>query len=107
MSTDQLKAKRIPLECLHCEQNVFIFGDFDIHYEKFADCNVSSLRTLLDEHDLKQVIDVPTHISGHTLDLCIYRCPDICSISPDVKNMCLSDHFVDSVTLPFPKPMQR
>ena len=53
------------LELLSNEQRVFIFGDFNLHFEKDSDIFVSEYKTLLKEHDVLQSVDVSTHISGH------------------------------------------
>ena len=92
-------------ENLSCEQNLYIFGDFNIHFENALDKSVNEFKYLIDEHDLTQCIDEQTHINGHTLDLCLYRCVDKAFVDfPTVKDKCISDHFVLTATLPFHKP---
>ena len=92
------------LELLSNEQRVFIFGDFNFHFEKTNDNSVNCFKRLLTEHDFSQSINVSTHKDGHTLDLLLSRTPETASITPTVSDLCLSDHFVVITALPFPKP---
>ena len=45
-----------------------IFGDFNIHVH-VPDGDVYKFMTFLDSCDLKQLVNEPTHLHGHTLDL--------------------------------------
>ena len=60
------------------EENVYILGDFNIHFEKTNDKPVNDFKTLIDEHYFKQCINEVTHIKDHTIDLllCLHRCAD-------------------------------
>ena len=92
-------------ENLSNEQNIYIFGDFNFHFEKTDDKAVNDFKILINEHDFEQSINVSTHIKGHILDLCLYRCADSAFIEfPSVTDNCISDHFVITASLPFSKP---
>ena len=92
-------------ECLSSEQNLYIFGDFNLHFENTSDPCSSQFRLLLNEHELINCNIEKTHVSGHTLDLCLFRCADSAFIDlPTFENLCLSDHFVMTASLPFSKP---
>lgn len=52
--------------------DVFIFGDFNFHYNKPDESSTLGLQTLLDSFNIKQYVDFPTHKTSHnTLDLFI------------------------------------
>ena len=94
-------------EDLSNEQYLYMFGDFNIDFKNSAGKNVCDFKSLIYEHDLTQCIDEKTHISGHVLDLCLYRCLTDAFIElPVVDDICISDHFVITATLPFSKPKQ-
>ena len=48
--------------------NVVYLGDFNFHYTDSSDGQVSRLKTLLSDHSLTQLVNVPTHKCGHILD---------------------------------------
>ena len=54
--------------------------------------NTSTCISLLDSFQLKQHVDIPTHISGHTIDLVITRNEDPLVDTP-IAAAILSDHF--------------
>ena len=92
-------------ECLSSEQNLYIFGDFNLHFENTSDPCSSQFRLLLNEHELINCNIEKTHVSGHTLDLCLFRCADSAFIDlPTFEDLSLSDHFVMTASLPFSKP---
>ena len=61
------------LELFAPNDNIYIFGDFNIHFEKRGDLSARKFKDLLDELSLQQPIAVPTHKDGHTLDLLLMR----------------------------------
>ena len=92
-------------EHLSSEPNVYFFGDFNLHFEDLNDPPVREFKNLINEHDFQQCVNGKTHINGHTLDLCLYRCSDTAFTDPPyVEDICLSDHFVITASLPFSKP---
>ena len=78
-------------EELYTLNNLLILGDFNYHVNKVDNPYAKSFLGLLESFELKQHIDIPTHIKGNTLDLVISRddelrptnlCTDT-SVSPD------------------------
>ena len=92
------------LENLSAEQKVFIFGDFNVHFENSNDSDVLAFKCLINEHDFSQSVVGPTHIKGHTLDLFLSRCSENFVPSVIIIDLCISDHFVLTIDLPFRKP---
>ena len=80
------------------EQNLYVLGDFNFHYEESCDTNVKKLAMLLDEHHLFQLVEAPTHNKNHILDLVIMRS----NIHHNPRRVNVSDHFVsDHKTISF------
>src|SRR5207244_13415902 len=52
---------------------LIITGDFNIHVDDATCHTATSFLSILDSFGLSQLVDFPTHISGHTLDLVITR----------------------------------
>ena len=46
--------------------DLVLLGDFNFHYDDCADTQVNRLKTMLSDHALTQLVDVPTHMCGHT-----------------------------------------
>ena len=95
-----------------------VMGDMNFHLELSNDKRTSDFNTLLQSHDLKQFVQAPTHIKGHTLDAIIARNRnDVLSSRVDVVNpgICndshaLSmDHFavIMSINMEAAKPNKR
>ena len=89
---------------------IVIAGDINIHVESlFQNSEQSNHRSdacklyqLLDEYDLKQYIETPTHEQGGTLDLLIMSKCDPVSLdfSIGLKNqVCMTDHFHISMNI--------
>ncbi len=55
------------------KDEVIICGDFNIHVNKPDDPNTKKFKDILDQFDLVQHINEPTHNLGNTLDLIITR----------------------------------
>jgi len=72
--------------------NLFITGDFNLRIDT-TEPSVHSFTTLIDTFSLSQLVDFPTHIAGHTLDLILCR-RDAFHVS-DLEAVVLpfSDHF--------------
>ena len=75
-----------------CSSHLLITGDFNIHMDVEDDTDAVRLRGLLESTGLKQHVTVPTHISGHTLDLVITRLSDQLGISTPWTDYLFSDH---------------
>jgi len=69
--------------------NVEILGDFNIHVESPTSLYTTELLQLFDSLNLRQLVTVPTHIKGHTLDLIVTNFP---VNSVHVHDLGISDH---------------
>ena len=56
--------------------HLLLAGDFNFHVDDIHDHDAITFLNLLNLHDLQQHVHVPTHVSGHTLDLVISRRDD-------------------------------
>ena len=84
---------------------LFVVGDLNVHFDKPSDPSTSALNVLLYNLSLHQVVNVPTHQCGHTLDwLITNRATDVLDLT--VVDMLLSDHFVISFDLLLRKPVR-
>ena len=82
------------------QSTVIIAGDFNIHCDVADDVHTARLLDLLDAFGLRQHVDKPTHVSGHTLDLIITAVDTILShLHVDPPNI-LSDHSLITCNLP-------
>ena len=73
--------------------DLVLLGDFNFHYDDCADTQVNRLKTMLSDHGLTQLVDVPTHRCGHTLDWAVVRSDVSCLVFERVYDMPgLSDH---------------
>ena len=73
-------------------EHFIIAGDINIHMET-DDASAKKIRDLIDIYDLKQHVDVPTHIKGHTLDIVITPSKNTLE-NLRVTNIELSHHFL-------------
>ena len=77
----------------------------DVHFHKPSDPSTSALNVVLDNLSLHQLVNVPTHLRGHTLDwLIINRATDVLDLT--VVDILVSDHFVISFDLLLRKPVR-
>ena len=84
---------------------LFVVGDLNVHFDKLSDPCTSALNVVLDNLSLHQLVNVPTHRRGHTLDwLITNRATDVLDLT--VVDMLLSDHFVISFDLSLRKPVR-
>ena len=84
---------------------LFVVGDHYVHFDKPSDPTTSALNVVLDNLSLHQLVNVPTHRRGHTLDwLITNRATDVLDLT--VIDMLLSDHFVISFDLLLRKPVK-
>ena len=73
--------------------DLVLLGDFSFHYDDCADTQVNRLKTMLSDHGLTQLVDVPTHRCGHTLDWAVVRSDASCLVLERVDDMPgLCDH---------------
>ena len=94
------------LETLTPEEKICICGDFNIHFEQMNDSAAQQFKQILQEHSLKQLITGPTHQEGHTLDLIITRDTQSDLYAISISDLCLSDHYVLSMSFLYCKPKQ-
>ncbi|KAL7831043.1 hypothetical protein SRHO_G00305450 [Serrasalmus rhombeus] len=78
--------------------NIIILGDMNIHVNTSSCRFAAQFLQLLDCFNLSQLIDVPTHVRGHTLDLVITGSSVVTNLS--VYDLGVSDHKVVSMEIP-------
>lgn len=85
--------------------SLLMAGDFNFHVDVPSDRDAQRFLRLLETFNLKQHLNVPTHRSGHTLDLVITttRSDENVASKCDVYDPSISDHFVVSCMLSLPK----
>ena len=84
---------------------LFVVGDLNVHFDKPSDPTTSVLNVVLDNLSLRQLVNVPAHRRGHTLDwLKTNIATDMLDLT--VVDMLLSDHFVISFDLLLRKPVR-
>lgn len=71
---------------------LLIVGDFNIHVDCPDNQDATKLLELLESFSLTQHVQVPTHTSGHTLDLIITRQTDNIVVSNPRVDRMFSDH---------------
>ena len=76
------------------KQQVVFLGDINFHYDSTTDNYVKTLKAMLSERNLQQVVDQPTHKNKHILDWLIKRDDDDSVNAIQVFDKALSDHFV-------------
>jgi hypothetical protein len=86
--------------------SVLILGDLNIHFDNENDIYANQLTSLLHSYDIKQEVCVPTHISGHILDVIISRGSDRIEVSNPIADYFISDHCFTSCSVSTPKPPQ-
>jgi endonuclease/exonuclease/phosphatase family metal-dependent hydrolase len=74
-------------------------GDFNFHVDNKCDPAAGRFIQLLESFNLQQHINVPTHGSGHTLDLIITRPDENIASNFSVSDPVISDHYVVNCTL--------
>ena len=79
-------------EYRHARRDLAFIGDFNFHFEDSSNGDVDHLKTLLNDHDLVQLVDMPTHKRGHVLDWVIVRRDASCLSLETVEDIALSDH---------------
>ena len=89
------------LEFFALNDSIYIFSNFNIHFEKHDDPSTQKFTDLLDVLSLQHPIAFPTHKDGHTLDLLLMRDSLFESPAPSVLDMALSDHFLIQLNLPY------
>ena len=88
-----------------CTDQLLICGDFNIHVDVSDDLDACRFLELLDSVGLDQHVSVPTHISGHTLDLIITRNSDQLLVSSLWTDYLFSDHLPVHCNIQVEKPL--
>ncbi|XP_060553020.1 uncharacterized protein LOC132714233 [Ruditapes philippinarum] len=70
---------------------VIIVGDFNLHVDKLLDRDALKFISCLETFGLKQHVQGPTHVAGHTLDVVITRDTDNIVSNIEVRDPGLSD----------------
>ena len=84
---------------------LFVVGDLNVCFDKPSDPFTSALNVVLDNLSLHQLVNVPTHRRGHTLDwLITNHATNVLDLTVFV--MLLSDHFVISFDMLLRKPIR-
>ena len=74
---------------------LFVVGDLNVHFDNPSDPCTAALNAVLANLSLEQLVNVPTHRRGHTLDwLITNRATDVLDLT--IADMLLSDHFIIS-----------
>ena len=84
--------------------NLLVAGDFNFHMDNISNNDTRRFLDLLEGADLKQHVEGPIHIAGHTIDLLITRSSNtfLNNIRIDIPHM--SDHTTMHCTLRLTKP---
>ena len=77
-------------EYSHAHRDLAFIGDFNFHFEDSSNGDVDQLKTLLNDHDLVQLVDMPTHKRGHVLDWVIVRRDASCLSLETVEDIAFS-----------------
>jgi hypothetical protein len=86
----------------HLPGKCLVVGDLNLHFDIPAE--VKSVNTILSSLNFSQIINVPTHIKGHTLDPVIVKDNEALVRSWTVERLHVSDHFVVNCVLDLLKP---
>ena len=82
---------------------LIVVGDLNVHFDNPSDPCTAALNAVLANLSLEQLVNVPSHRRGHTLDwLIMNRSTDVLDLT--VADMLLSDHSVISFDLLLRKP---
>ena len=73
--------------------NFIMTGDFNFHVNDKKDLDTGKFSQILDSYNLTQLIQMPTHLSGNTLDLLITSAPNKELFSNFKSGFYISDHF--------------
>lgn len=85
-------------------ERLLITGDFNFHPDCLTDNDAKRFVDLLETFGLIQHVLVPTHSSGHTLDLIITRSTNDIAITGLQTTLLLSDHLFIEFNCDIPRP---
>ena len=84
--------------------NIIILGDFNLHFDNPTATYVQYTTSLLNAHQLKQLITKPTQKKGHILDWLITREDTNIVYDIQITDKVVSDHYLLCFSLNIPKP---
>ena len=84
-------------------ENTILVGDLNFHVDNPNDKNALKFTRLYVPLGFEQLVQEPTHIAGHTLDLVLTRCKRLVP-SIEIENVCLSDHFLVTLGTDMSRP---
>ncbi|XP_072048781.1 uncharacterized protein [Amphiura filiformis] len=80
-----------------------VLGDFNIHMDMPDERDTKSMLAILESLSFEQLVDEPTHVKGHTLDLVIVKENDHVVKPYDIHPVHVSDHFLILCDIDFKK----
>ena len=83
---------------------LLIRGDFSLHVSVESDSDAEKFRRLLDSYNLVNDVHIPTHLTGHPLDLLLTKVSTQLHVDRVESTGGISDNFVVIVDLKLPKP---
>ena len=83
---------------------LLITADFNFHVDCHSDNDAKNFADVLQTFGLQQHVQVPSHLTGHTLDLNITRSNNDITVSSPKASVALSDHFLIECNLNIPRP---
>ncbi|XP_062569146.1 uncharacterized protein LOC134231229 [Saccostrea cucullata] len=95
------------------DKEIIIVGDLNVHFDVPTDRDTITFNSILESNGMKQLVNEPTHIRGHTLDVIITRDtsnilssilvtdPGLCGHAENMKK----DHFAVTFTANVTKPL--
>ena len=107
--------ERFLIKHICCSDEFILTGDLNFHLDLIENPNTTRFNCLLDEFGLHQIVNGPTHVAGHTLDILVARTGSSFITSFHIADPCLHndngkeirDHFAIhwSVRVEKPKPV--
>ena len=79
-------------EVLSDHGDPLILGDFNVHVNDTDNHDNKKFSDILSTYNLQQHVEVPTHISGHTIDLLITKCNSKYCLSTPTSDFFIVDH---------------
>ena len=88
------------------KKEAFFLGDFNIHCNKPDDTAATSFVSILNDFNLQQLVECPTHESGNTLDCIVVKKDTRYSFTPPTAECYISDHSFVTTGLNIKKPLR-
>ena len=91
-------------ENINSYEELIIMGDTNIHYDSKTNNETIAFEELLYSFGLQQLVNCPTHISGHYIDHIIIKNSSKLEISEPTTVWEISDHWVTTCAVSITKP---